>query len=281
MLPRRLDKFVKDATALSVADIREAWQQGRISLRSEGTCSTPPLSSRVFAGDTVEVDGAPVHPRTTSQVAMLHKPPRVTSTVRDPQGKADLQPWLGQLPRGMFPVGRLDRETTGLLLFTDDGDLANALLRPAHHTPKRYWLWLDEHFEHNDPRLARMTEANLEFDCVDRVGVLHQGENGAELIFTLSEGKNRQIRRLCSALGLRLNHLHRLSFGSLELSPLASGSLRSLTDSEVTALWSAAGGRSSIEQAQLAALYREAADCRAAGEPQERLEAWLSGFSLP
>lgn len=257
-----------------------AWRGGRITVFSPSSAAITALNSRVFSEDSVWVDGNLIQPRTQTRVAMLHKPARVTSTARDPQGKADLQPWLRQLPEGMFPVGRLDRETTGLLLFTDNGDLANALLRPTHHAIKRYWLWLDEEFTPDDSRLSAMTQLNSDFDRVDAAVLYYQDEAGAQLHLTLSEGKNRQIRRLCSALNLRLQHLHRFAIGPLGLDSLPSGQLRQLNPSEIHLLWQAAGGRSHVEQAQLAALYREAAEDRAAGTPHRRLETFLSGYDL-
>jgi 23S rRNA pseudouridine2605 synthase len=278
-LPRRLAKFVRDATSLSVEEIRKAWQQGRISVEAWGAADRG-LEDLVFEDDRVCLDGRRLAPRTQHSAHILHKPARVTCTARDPRGKADLSAYLRAMPQGSFPVGRLDRDTTGLLLFTTDGNLANSVLRPQHETLKRYWLWLNESFEgETDPRLREMTTPSSTYDCARSAVLHHQGPAGTELIVTLDKGKNRQIRRLCRALGLRLQHLHRVSIGALTLGALSPGEHRALTADEVEGLWQSTGGRGSTEQAQLAALYRDAADRRASGQPDRRLEAWLAPFS--
>lgn len=90
---------------------------------------------------------------------LLNKPKNVTSTARDPDRKRDVSEWLTAMAPGAFPVGRLDRETTGALLFTTDGDLATAILRPDHQTRKTYWLWLNEYLLPSDTRLEGFTSA--------------------------------------------------------------------------------------------------------------------------
>lgn len=276
-IPRRLAKFVKDSTALSVAQIREAWQQGRIEL-----CPTtsPPadlgLDVLVFEEDTVLLDGRALRPNTTHFSALLNKPRATISTARDPRGKGDLSRWLTQMPKGTFPVGRLDRHTTGLLLFTTNGDLANAVLRPEHHTDKLYWLWLNESFEPDDPRLSLLTETNdPRYDGATRAEVQHRTTDYVEILLTLNQGKHRQIRRMCRALDLRLKHLHRKRIGPLTDIDLPVGHFRALTEAEEAALWQATGGRETLRRRKLSALQRMARDLRQQHAPHPRLEQWL------
>ena len=279
-VPRRLGKFVRDSTILSVRQIRDAWAENRIRLLSfDGAAGQPTLESRVFEDDRVQLDGQVLLPRRQQSVSMLHKPAGVTCTCRDPDGLPDLAPWIRAMPEGMYPIGRLDRDTSGLLLFSTDGDLANSLLQPVHKTLKRYRLWLDEPLGPDDPRLRAMITPSPNYDCARQVTAPVPVACGAELILTLDEGKNRQIRRLCYALRLRLVGLHRLSVGPLTLGSLPVGEFRILDGAEVEALWDATGGRASTEQAQLAALRRDAADRRAEGQPDRRLEAWLGSVS--
>lgn len=277
MLPRRLDKFVREASGLSLAGIRTAWSEGRIRVHAPPDAARPVLGLNhlVHADDAVELDGERLVPRTEHYTAKLNKPPAVTSTTKDPLGQADLAPWLARMPEGTLPVGRLDRETTGLLLFTTDGELADAILQPARHTDKKYWLWLNEELGPEDPRVLAMTQPSRHFDCAKHVELLYHTPDHAELELTLDQGKHRQIRRLCRALGLRLLHLHRRSIGPIGLDALPLGGVAVLTDVEVVALWDAVGGRDRIRHAQVSALARHARKARHQGEPDARLEAWL------
>lgn len=278
MIPRRLDKFVREASGLSLAGIRTAWSRGRIRVHAAPPDAARPvldLNHLIHASDIVELDGKRLVPRTEHYTAKLNKPPAVTSTTRDPLGQADLAPWLSRMPEGTLPVGRLDRETTGLLLFTTDGELADAILQPARHTDKKYWLWLDAELGPHDPRVLAMTQPSLAFDCAKHVELIHHTPDHAELELTLDQGKHRQIRRLCRALRLRLLHLHRRSIGPIALDGLAVGDVTALTEVELAALWTAVGGRERIRDAQITALVRHARKARHQGEPDLRLEAWL------
>jgi 23S rRNA pseudouridine2605 synthase len=233
------------------------------------------LNHLVHEGDAVELDGIRLLERTAHCTAKLNKPAAVTSTAKDPLGQADLTPWLAHMPPGMFPVGRLDRETTGLLLFTTDGELADALLQPKGHVDKKYWLWLNDELTPHDARLLAMTQPSADFDCAKHVELLRHTPDHSELELTLDQGKHHQIRRLCRALGLRLLHLHRHSIGPICLGDLALGESRPLGEAESSALWAAVGGHERIRAAQIAALIRHATQAREKGQPDARLDAWL------
>jgi 23S rRNA pseudouridine2605 synthase len=280
-IPRRLDKFVREASGLSLRAIRQAWTDGRIRVHPESGVAREVLGLNhlVYAGDAVELDGRRLMPRAEHFTGMLNKPSKVTSSAKDPLGQADLSPWLARMPRGAFAVGRLDRETTGLLLFTTDGELADAVLQPRRHTDKVYWLWLNEELTHDDPRLALMTQPSPDFDCAKHVSILYSTPEYVELSMTLDQGKHHQIRRLCRALDLRLLHLHRCSVGPISLGELALGDFRALGPSELAALWAAVGGRERVERAQMSALKGHARKARRAAEPDLRLEAWLEVYA--
>jgi 23S rRNA pseudouridine2605 synthase len=275
-LPRRLDKLLHDTALFSVERARDAVAAGRVSAAGL-VCDDH--RRIVFEDDVVTVDGARVEPLRQHHHAMLNKPSGVTSTAVDPLGARDLSEYLAQMPRGAFPVGRLDRDTTGLLVFTTDGDLATALLRPEHATRKVYWLWLDGSVPDDDPRLKAFADgvpvASGTARATDVRG-LARTETCTEVLVTLQTGTNRQIRRMCKAVGLHLVHLHRKSVGSLELGHLPLGAWRPLTDGEVEDLWRAAGGRGLVQQRQIAALVGRARAARAEGCPHARLETWLA-----
>jgi len=195
------------------------------------------LALQVAPTDRVSVDGEEVR-RQDGGVWMLHKPRGAISTVRDPQGRRtvlDVARAHGLSPR-LFPIGRLDRDTTGLLLLSDDGALAFKLTHPSWGIEKEY-----------EARIARvLTPAELERL---RTGIeLEDGPSapcavtqeadatGALLRLVLHEGRKRQIRRMLQALGVPLLHLHRSRVGPLRLGNLAAGELRALDDAERGAL---------------------------------------------
>jgi pseudouridine synthase len=280
LLPRRLRKRVAESLALSLQDVDERWHAGRLSVSTPERAEPQllPLETLVFEDDQVLLDGALIQRRPEPVYALLNKPKHVTSTASDPEGKSDLSPYLRAMPSGCFAVGRLDRETTGLLLFTSDGDLANAVLRPDHETTKTYWLWLDEAISDEDPRLTQLTAGvlhNGERLYAKHVRILARSEHATELELTLTQGRKRQIRHMCRALKLHLVHLHRRQIGPLTDAGLALGSWRLLSQAEVEALWLAVGGQDNLRQRKVLALARQARRARDAGAPQERLEAWL------
>jgi 23S rRNA pseudouridine2605 synthase len=275
-IPRRLDKFVRDATDDSTLSVRDSIRAQQVRVNGDVCVDETQL---VFEEDVVIRGGDRLVPRESHSHIMLNKPLGVTSTARDPDGRADLRHFLAQMPRGVFPIGRLDRMTSGLLLFTSDGDLAHAVLHSDHHTEKVYWLWLNEPVADDDPRLAALLGGMLvrgRLARVDSVAIVHRSEDFTELHVKLSEGKNRQIRRMARALDFHLHGLHRKAVGPLELGSLGPGEFRSLSPDEVRALWQATGGRERVRARKRAALLRLARSGRAAGLPDLRLESWLA-----
>jgi 23S rRNA pseudouridine2605 synthase len=285
-LPRRLRKRVAESLELSLQLVDEHWHAGRLLVITEGSNEPQrlPLDTLIFHDDRLLLDGAPIECERARSYALLNKPKHVTSTACDPDGKTDLSPYLREMPGGCFPVGRLDRETSGLLLFTSDGDLANAVLRPDHETSKTYWLWLDDVLEADDPRLSQFLEGVEHHGQLLRARharIAFRNEYATELELELTSGKKRQIRHMCRILDLHLEHLHRCRIGPLSDAGLALGSWRLLTPDEVEALWAAVGGRADLRQRKVAALFRLARGARAAGAPLLRLETWLADEKPP
>jgi 23S rRNA pseudouridine2605 synthase len=280
-LPRRLRKRVAESLELSLQLVDEYFRAERLRVVTPGSDEPRllPLDELIFQDDRLLLDGAPIESERARSYALLNKPKHVTSTVDDPDGKTDLSPYLREMPRGCFPVGRLDRETSGLLLFTSDGDLANAVLRPDHQTTKTYWLWLDDVLEADDPRLSQFLEGvehNGQILRAKQARIAYRSEYATELELTLTSGKKRQIRHMCRVLDLHLQHLHRSRIGPLSDAGLALGSWRLLSADEVESLWSAVGGRADLRQRKVLALQRLARGARDAGAPLLRLEAWLA-----
>jgi 23S rRNA pseudouridine2605 synthase len=281
-VPRRLDKYLRDSTALSVVEVRCACAAGRVTVCVPGPGGSLRAAADwlVFEGDIVALDGDVVRSRTQHHYLVMNKPRYVTVTASDPDGRADLSAWLRQMPKGVFPVGRLDRETSGALLCTDDGDFANAILQPDHHTNKLYWLWLNEHLADDDPRLLAFVggvQLNKDSELLRAVCALvfNRTSDYTELHVTLDEGKNRHIRKMCNLLGLHLLHLHRKAIGSLCIDGLATGQWRALSATEVEGLWSSCGGAARVTRNKIRALTQMAAAARDSGKPNTRLEQWL------
>jgi len=280
-LPRRFRKRVAESLALPLQIVDEYWAAGRVRIVTpdSGQAQVLPLEALVFPDDQLLFDDRRIVDLPPRSYALLNKPKQVTSTTHDPSGQTNLAPYLRQMPAGCFPVGRLDRETSGLLLCTNDGDLANAVLRPDHETTKTYWLWLDDVLEPTDPRLQRLREGvehNGQLLSAKEAQIVARSEYATELELVLTQGKKRQIRHMCRLLQLHLEHLHRSRIGPLSDAGLAPGSWRLLAPEEVEALWSATGGRARLRQRKVAALFRLARAARAAGAPLSRLESWLA-----
>ena len=279
-VPRRLRKRVAEGLGLSLAEVDERWSADRLRVITPEVDEPRRLSleTLVFDEDQVLLDGIAIGPAVALAHALLNKPKFVTSTASDPRGKSDLSPYLRAMPPGCFAVGRLDRETTGLLLLTNDGDLATAVLRPDHSTTKSYWLWIDEPLADDDQRLARLQSGithNGQFMAAKSAQVRARSDYATELELTLTQGKKRQIRHMCRELDLRLVHLHRFRIGPLDDTGLALGSWRWLEAPEVEAIWQAAGGRSALRKRKVEALTRNALEARELGTPLTRLERWL------
>ena len=266
---------------VSLHVVDEHWAAGRLRVDRPGWPAPRvlPLEALVFDDDVVLCDGAPIGPVAATVCAVLNKTKGVTCTAHDPKGRGDLSAYLRALPPGCFAVGRLDRDTTGLLLFTNDGDLANAVLRPDHRIDKLYWLWIGEGLSADDPRLTQLVDGvchDGEVLAARSASVLATSAVETKLALTLTQGRNRQVRRMCAALGLPLVHLHRHRVGPLTDADLPGGGLRMLDPTEVEGLWQALGGRAELKQRRVEALARQAKEARDAGTPDLRLERWLA-----
>ena len=189
------------------------------------------MGATVGPGDVVAVDGVVVVGEDLVYL-MLHKPVGVLTTVRDPGGRPTVMS-LVKVPQRVFPVGRLDKETSGLLLFTNDGELAHRLLHPSKGVRKRY-----EAVVKGQPmgsamaRLERgvMLDDGVTAPCRARV------MGGSRVLVEIKEGRKRQVRRMLEAVGHPVVTLHRVGFGPLTLGDLAPGKWRELTSSELAML---------------------------------------------
>jgi pseudouridine synthase len=214
------------------------------SVRVNGRTS-PPTGMLVQAGvDEVTVDGRPVEVSERHHYLVLNKPAGVITTARDPGGRPtvlDILPPEVRVGR-LFPVGRLDADTTGLLLLTDDGELAHRLAHPRHKVAKEYLALVSGVPGERDLRRLR-DGVDLEDGRTQQAEVELVGARAslAQVRIVLAEGRNRQVRRMFESVGHPVKGLHRTAFGPIHLGRLRSGGVRRLRPVEVESLREAAG----------------------------------------
>jgi 23S rRNA pseudouridine2605 synthase len=232
----RLQKYLARAGVASRRASEDLIRAGRVSV--DGRLVTE-LGSRVDPErSVVAVDGRAVELSPVRWVA-LHKEPGTLCTRSDPRGRPTVYDALPGDLRELFHVGRLDYLSEGLLLLTNEGQVAHRLMHPSTEVEKRYEVGL---IEPVPPGLARDLLAGVELEdgraAADAASLLPPGasDGGTVLLVTLHEGRNREIRRMLEALGARVRYLRRLSVGPVELGDLPRGKWRELTAEERTAL---------------------------------------------
>ena len=230
----RLNAYLARAGVASRRRADELIKAGRVRVNGE----PGQLNTVVGARDVVELDGEPVARQRLAYV-LLHKPAGVVTTARDPQGR----PTVVDLVRSdvrVVPVGRLDAATTGALLLTNDGALAHRLAHPRYGVEKVYEVEVEG--EPGDAALARLAEGvELEDGRTAPAGVRRLAPSTIEL--ALHEGRNRQVKRMCEAVGHPVRRLHRRRYDGLDLGNLTPGEWRELTPEEVELLRAAVSGR--------------------------------------
>jgi 23S rRNA pseudouridine2605 synthase len=237
-MPERLQKLLASAGVASRRKSEELILAGRVSVN--GKIVTELGSKADLSTDTILVDGARVKAAERPIYLMLHKPKGYVTTTSDPEGRPTVLQLLGNLPARVYPVGRLDFASEGLLLLTNDGSLVQQLTKAASHVPKTYLVKIN----------GRPSEATIErlrsgvyitLDDNRRVKTspakirLHEGATNPWYEVTLIEGRNRQLRRMFQAVGFLVEKIKRIQVGPLKLD-IPPGQFRSLTIREVAQL---------------------------------------------
>ena len=230
----RLDKRLAGTGKWSRKEARELIRAGRVTLSGQ-VCRSP--EEKVGEDIGVEVDGISLAPSGPVYL-MLHKPDGVVSATEDSREVTV----LSLLPReyqamGLFPAGRLDKDTEGLLLLTNDGPLAHRLLSPRHHVDKTYYLKVDGTLTQEDVQaVAQGIVLGDGYACMP--GKLELLDGGNRGYITIQEGKYHQIKRMMASRGKPVTYLKRIKFGPLELDPtLEKGCWRPLTEEEICSLF--------------------------------------------
>ena len=190
------------------------------------------LNTYVHPGDRVEVDGRPVSPQALKYV-LLHKPAGTVTTARDPQGRPTVVELVQEIPERVVPVGRLDADTTGALLLTNDGPLAHRLAHPRYGVEKVYEV--DVEGEPDDAAIQQLAEG-VDLDDGRTAPAKARRLGPAQLELTLHEGRKHQVKRMCEAVGHPVRRLHRSRYAGLALEGLEPGAWRELEPSEVDQL---------------------------------------------
>lgn len=235
MAEERLQKILARAGVASRRAAEQLITDGRV--RVNGTAVIELGARADPERDRIEVDGRPIA-RERHVYYLVHKPRGMVTTLRDPEGRPSLSELLSQIPERVYPVGRLDFHTSGALLLTNDGDLAQALLHPSRAVPKTYVAKLSVEA---DEALLGALERGVVLDDgyrtqPARVEHLRDEEGKSWVQITITEGKNRQIHRMLESLGVRVMRLSRLSFAGLSTEGLRPREIRPLTSAEVAAL---------------------------------------------
>lgn len=233
MTEERLQKVLAHAGVSSRRKAEEFIVAGRVSVNGQVVRE---LGVKVDASrDRILVDGRPVGPEPV-EYWLLHKPAGVITTVVDPQGRPTARDMVPTRAR-VYPVGRLDADSSGLLLFTNDGELAQRLMHPRHQHEKEYRVLVaGEPTPEDIKRLRRGVPLDGRLTVPAEVRLLGTTRDGTWLTVVLREGRNRQIRRMLDAVGHRVLSLERLRIGPIELGELRPGQARRLTKSEAAEL---------------------------------------------
>ncbi|HSX46215.1 MAG TPA: pseudouridine synthase [Candidatus Saccharimonadia bacterium] len=213
----RINKFVAQASGLSRRAADRAIEEGRVKVNGQSA----DIGVEISEGDSVTFDGQSLSLPTETTTIMLNKPTGYVSS-RQGQGNRTIYELLPPQYRNLKPVGRLDKDSSGLILLTDDGELANQLTHPSYGKTKIYEITLDKPLEPLHRQMISDHGVRLD-DGPSKLALEKLQANGLEWRVTMTEGRNRQIRRTFAALGYDVDKLHRINFGNYTLGTLKEG----------------------------------------------------------
>ena len=233
-MKERLQKIISASGLMSRRAAEELIAAGKVSVNGV----TAALGDKAEAGiDRILVDGKALPSAGEKLYIMLNKPRGYVTTLSDEKGRKNVSELVKELGTRLYPVGRLDMYSEGLLLMTNDGDFANRLMHPSHQVDKCYHTWV----KGEDMGWAvELLRCPMEIDgyvtSPAQVDILELKGEDALLGITIHEGRNRQVRKMCEAAGLKVTRLMRVSEGGVELGTLKSGRWRRLTEEELNML---------------------------------------------
>lgn len=232
-MKERLQKII---SARGVASRRKAEE---LILAGQVTVNGSPASLGDTADpetDEIRVAGQPLPPGERHVYILLNKPRGYVTTLSDEKGRSNVTQLVADCGVRVYPVGRLDMDSEGLLLLTNDGAFANALAHPKHEVEKTYDVWVTGYTPGGEARLARPITLDGYTIRPPKVRLLKAEGSIARFRVTIHEGRNRQVRRMCESAGMHCTRLRRIQEGGLSLGPLPVGKWRYLTEEEVRRL---------------------------------------------
>ena len=232
-MEERLQKILSAAGVCSRRAAEGYITAGRVTVNGE----TADLGRRADPEtDEICLDGKPIAQKEEHVYLLLNKPRGYVTTLSDEKGRKTVADLVAGCGKWVYPVGRLDLDSEGLLLMTNDGDLMQRLLHPSHEVTKTYVVSVYGEVRGAAQRLGCVTDLEGEKIRPAKVEIIRETGNTAHLYVTIHEGKNRQIRRMCAQCGLTVKRLRRVREHTLELGDLPAGAWRYLTEQELSAL---------------------------------------------
>ena len=232
-MKERLQKILSERGVASRRKAEEIIAAGRVTVNgaiaSVGCSADPDM-------DVILLDGRPLPSGGEKVYIMLHKPRGYVTTLSDEKGRKDVSQLVADCGTRVYPVGRLDMDSEGLLLLTNDGDFANKLMHPKHEVNKTYRVTVDGYSGANFEKLQQPVTLDGYTIKKPEVRCMQAVENRAELEVVIHEGRNRQVRRMCDLAGMKVLRLVRIAEGRLELGKLPLGKWRYLTEEELAGL---------------------------------------------
>ncbi len=227
----RLQKFLSECGVASRRKAEDLIAAGKVKVNGRVATVGDKINPKK---DSVTVFGKKVVKIKKNTYIMLHKPRGFITTLNDEMGRKCVAQLIEDVGTRVYPVGRLDRDSEGLLLLTDDGEFANALTHPSKHVPKTYRVTVRPSItEDQITALTTGIEIDGRMTLPSEVRVISKQEGRVVLEIIIYEGRNRQIRKMCEALGLEVARLKRTQIGSVKLGMLKQGDWRNLTEEEV------------------------------------------------
>lgn len=232
-MEERLQKILSRYGVASRRQSEVFLQEGRVRVNG----NTAKLGDTADeAEDVIEVDGVRLKKAPPKLVLMLNKPRGYVTTMQDEKGRKNVSELVSDCGYRVYPVGRLDLFSEGLLLMTNDGELANKLMHPKGEIKKLYHVWVSQYYTGAEDKIADSIDIDGKKTRPAKVKVLHHNGGTAMLEVELSEGRNRQIRRLCEHAGVVVTRLKRVKEGNLQLGDLPVGKWRVLSEEEIKLL---------------------------------------------
>lgn len=235
----RLQKFLAESGVASRRKSEELIEQGKVKVNGRVACIGDKIDPKK---DTVTVSGKKIVKTKTHTYIVLHKPRGFITTMSDEKDRKCVAELIKDVEGRVYPVGRLDKDSEGMLLFTNDGAFANAMTHPTKHVPKTYRVTVRPSI--SEEQITALTQGVIIEDrktAPAEVRVITKEEGRVVLEIILYEGRNRQIRKMCEEVGLEVARLKRTAIGSIKLGMLKQSSWRHLTEDEVRKLMIAAG----------------------------------------